>query len=136
MSRYSRRKEAAAAARAAGGKFTVGASMKKLATIKNEIPFYTLEEMAKYVDGVTSNTPNDIQLHGTITFELQQMTDFDIYDKINSTSFGNAAFLLLNSDESIIKEGARSLIDRVRGYVEFLGKSPELDEDGFFNPNK
>lgn len=136
MSRRQRRKEAAEVARKAGGKLSVGASLRKLDRIKHEIPFYPLELMAEYVDGVVSKTPNDFLLHAPVMDELREMSDLELYKISNSTAFGNAAFLYLNSEVEVIKNGAKEFIDRVRSYIEFIGKAPELDEDGFYNPKK
>lgn len=134
-SRRQRRKEAKKIAKKSGGKLKVAASLKELEKIKNEIPFYPLDIMAGYVDGVTSETYNDVELHGGIGNQIKNMSDADLYSSCNATSFGNCAFLILNSKHDSIKKPVQVILQRMKDYIIFLGKSPELDEKGFYNPN-
>lgn len=133
-SRRQRRLEAKEFAKKSGGKFSVSASTKKLSEIKNEIPFYSLVEMAKYADGVVKETYNDFLLHAPAIDWIESKVDGDLYIECNSTAFGNAAFLALNSDYDRIKDGSMGFIKRMREYVSFLGKAPKLNEDGFYYP--
>ena len=84
-------------------------SIETLDAIKNQIPFWPLEKQAQYADNICRVSVNNPEMLSDLVPE-----SFSDLSQWNATSFGNLAYIALNTKSKFMRDYATGILKITR----------------------
>jgi hypothetical protein len=93
-------------------------SVRKLESITDIIPYFSLEEQAEYADIIcVKNAKNKNFLNHQFRFALPEEQGLFGLDRMNTTAVGNMAFLALHAPDEKIRERCKRVLENYRNFL-------------------